>query len=411
MTKVKEKYELEYIRERKKALHDQFKRSIANDPSILIPDHTTNCSCCNAEKTSKKEALPKGDANYVHLIAKSDNLTFTYKQPKSVITKNQVSTLELEHQCTYSYMSGKCSNGHNYVKMVHCGKEWCKICGQKNSDIHVRRITRWQPKVNSLHSLGYLVITFPYEVREHFQNQKNLSDYRKQLVKLFNRNGFDKGLARWHWYGDCKSCKGKGCNHCNNTGIDPSCKWHPHLNILLESAFIKKNDQSILNKIRLFSHKYFRSKKIYLQNKLVLHYQYTSNPKKKNHILRYVTRATLVYTKVPKHIQVVKGFRNSTIWGAKKFEIKGEINELNAVLSCTCPKCIRETGEVAKLHWQPPKHIVNLKNDFELIENMGAGIYYANPKDPPEIKTNYDKKEKRKKIKQLILYEMPKLLP
>ena len=124
--------------------------------------------------------------------------------------------------CHKGFVMGTCTNGHHFAKAILCGKEYCIDCGEKWSWIHQRRHYRWLPKVKSMQSVGYLVVTLPMEVRKYFMDQKRLSVFRRYCIRLLKREGFDRGLCRWHW--------------CGEDGVT----WHPHLNFLFPGIYIPK---------------------------------------------------------------------------------------------------------------------------------------------------------------------------
>lgn len=137
-------------------------------------------------------------------------------------------------------------NKPSYVhfKAILCGLEYCKDCGKMHSWVHNRRISRWLPK--SLQwdkkGFGYLVITFPERSRELLKDQFVLQQVRSYFRKKLKRSGYARGLGRWHWFGDCKNCCGKGtyqgnyCAVCHGTGAGK--KYHPHLNLMFDEQFI-----------------------------------------------------------------------------------------------------------------------------------------------------------------------------
>jgi len=193
--------------------------------------------------------------------------------------------------CTAGYFRGGCVNGHKFVKAVFCGREWCESCGQDGSPVHLRRMARWMPKVKQIDSMAYMVITIPEEVRSFFKTKESLSDFRTFVKRRLQRDGYKRGLIRYHYFGDCKLCKAKGCHYCNSTGI--SAKYHPHLNVFVEGGKIAHKDfQLKFADLRESLSQYFKSVSGIKGLQGNVHYQYTDSAAKKMHLLKYVTRST-----------------------------------------------------------------------------------------------------------------------
>lgn len=259
--------------------------------------------------------------------------------------------------CSPGYVSGTCQMGHKFAAPFLCGKEYCKDCGMDGSPIHSRRVSRWANITDQFKKLGYLVFTFPKEVRFLFLDKKILSDYRYQLRRKLTRDGFNKGLARWHFFGDCKTCMGKGCRFCNQTGS--GTEWNPHLNLFIDCGFME-NLTDFLDNYRRWSKNYIlkllkkeiekrtlliekygesldRLDVIYTELEeiniiiekqkktvYVIDFSYTNDKKKIINRLKYVTRSTFrVYNAEIK--EIIKNFRNSIRWGIKP--VKSEIQQ------------------------------------------------------------------------------------
>jgi len=202
---------------------------------------------------------------------------------------------------------------HTYFKKVFCGREWCECCGADQSITHQRRISRAYPKIMSLDCVGYLVITVPAELRNDFMNKKILlkfKDYWKRKIKRDlgqKEKGQNKdmcGLIRYHWAGDD-----------NKT-------FKPHLNILINNAWIEtKQLETWRHELRAWFKTTFKLKgpKIPVAN---IYYQYTKEPGKIYHRLKYITRATLHKFESPELKNFfnidMKNFKNTTVFGKFK---------------------------------------------------------------------------------------------
>jgi hypothetical protein len=297
-------------------------------------------------------------------------------------------------KCSTGYISGACKGGHKFAAPFLCGKDYCRECGKDGSPIHQRRVSRWSSLVNQYNSLGYLVFTFPKEVRFLFLDKAILSDFRYQLKRKLIREGFKKGLMRWHWFGDCSSCNGYGCFYCNETGAGK--EFHPHLNIFIDKKYISNLD--------LFLASYKRWVKIYvnrlldkevkkrimliekygdlvtksdqawkeldllhsIQNKftegdLVINYSYTKKKSMMINKLKYVTRSTFrIYNKDVK--ETLHNYRNSVRWGFTK--VKSCLNPI------ACDIC-KSKGIDNYVHW----HKLNQYTNPLKVKHYENGIY------------------------------------
>ena len=246
---------------------------------------------------------------------------------------------------------------YHYRKAILCEKEWCPECGRKNSRFHRRKITRWYNKVMSMSSLGYLVITVPEQLRTFFQNQKALGDLRTYWKRKLIREGYKKGLCRYHWTGD-KHPK----------------KWHPHLNILIDEKFIQKE------RLEAWHDDYRKWLQDYVHvtvSEVVINYHYKIHLKGRRRILRYVTRATLTRYS-PELAGMLKGFRNMVAWGQKAEWLaqskifmekeEREMSKVDQILAGICPF----TGK--RIRWRGKEKIED-KCPGTLRELALSGIY------------------------------------
>ena len=255
------------------------------------------------------------------------------------------------HRCVQGVVHGESDLADHFL-LVRCHKEFCKICGEKNSPAHLRRAGRWKPRAYTWKdSFRYVVITFPEAVSERLQSKENLNKVYRYFLRKFKREGETHGLARWHFFGDCPHCRGQGCTECYNTGAGR--KWHPHLNLLMPGGYI--NDKvlerwrgefstavkrilgefspGVNTGINIHNHYY-----TFLGNK---NPDYNCNGDlvkyfaKLTHKIKYCVRATFrIYNFTID--QALKGFRNSRFWG--KWDESNpkmspeEVSEINKML-------------------------------------------------------------------------------
>lgn len=232
--------------------------------------------------------------------------------------------------CSMGFVKGECESGHQFAKLLLCGKEWCPDCGADGSASHKRRIARWWGKVMSMSEMGYLVVTVPPQVRESFKNKAVLSAFRTYVKRYLQRQGYDKGLVRYHWAGE------------------DGHTWHPHLNILVEEGFLpKKVMVSLKRDLGQYFKRMFPVSLKGKEPKINLWYNY-ANPESekfeahKIHKLKYILRATLTKIDVKgnaKHkelARILKGFRTTSTWG-KWDKDKENTSELASLEAGKCP--------------------------------------------------------------------------
>ena len=222
---------------------------------------------------------------------------------------------EEDPSCVTGYMMGQCELGHHFAKPILCGKEFCTDCGENWSWAHQRRHYRWLPKVKSMETTGYLVVTTPPAVRRFMLDKDHLNQFQKYCMRLLDREGFERGVCRYHW--------------CGEDGYN----WHPHLNFLFPGAYMPKEKLAKLQeKIRA---RLSNMTKTPLKE-VVINYSYTDQLEKKVFRCKYITRST--WRKFsPSVAHVVKGYRNNRTWGNWKGKIK-ENSVAKLERSC-CPLC------------------------------------------------------------------------
>lgn len=235
--------------------------------------------------------------------------------------------------CSRGFITGYCGcNSH--AKNVICGKEYCADCGREGSPQHQKRFNRWMPKAKSLNKFGVLVITMPEELRYKYLNKIRLSAFRTAIKNKLKRLGYDKGLMRWHLFGDCEFCNGNACYKCNHTGAGKEFK--PHLNIIIESGYIKNlNDSEILTELKNFV-KSFWLMKFKQEYTININYHYSKGITDKVHQVKYITRSTFrIYDQ--KIDESLKKYRMTTVWG-KWDKVKLETPEEKNAAGC-CEDC------------------------------------------------------------------------
>lgn len=267
-----------------------------------------------------------------------------YDKPHNGKTKEPV----ILTKCTTFFIKGACPEGHSFLKALVCGREWCEECGVFESHIHQRRIARWFGRVMVMKKMGYLVITVPDVIRDEFKDRKTLSKFRTYVKRKLQRMGYNRGLIRYHWAGDCFLCRGKGgdCDYCQGTGAGKA--WQPHLNVLIEEGYLSKPDfEKKFVTLKKDVAKWFKKQfKKEVQGNLF--YSYASNNAHRVHKLKYITRATWRFYNT-EICEIISGYRTSSMWG--KFE-KCDFERASKLVSLEagqCPCCgyeIKWTNEM-----------------------------------------------------------------
>jgi hypothetical protein len=225
----------------------------------------------------------------------------------------------------------------------------------------MRRFARWIGKAQQVKTMGYLVFTLPEEVRGRYSRRARLNELTKRVTcgdkshhieGLLKGMGFERGLARWHWFGD----KTPG-------------KWHPHLNVVIEAGHLSQGQLQAIRRAWAG---------IVGVDVAVVNYSYTEVVPKMVHILKYVTRATFRdYTWDERMAAELYNFRNMRSWGSWggepvwELEGKAELEPIAKLEAGLCPTC----GE--RVTWGRAKDIALLKAwvTSGQAEPLGAGYW------------------------------------
>ena len=243
-------------------------------------------------------------------------------------------------------------------------------------------------KTTQMEGMGYWVVEWPLVSRDGLKTQEALSCAGKMVRKTMKDLGFERGLSRWHWFGE------------------QSDRYNPHLNVLVDGKHIP------LSKLERM-----KAKLRYALNEpsLIVHYSYRQTPGEMVHTLKYITRATFLDAKwdIPLALEL-RGFRNQSWWGANKWtneakwsmddlegEAKKEVEDVDVKAIESLGKGISpKTG--GKIHWGKPLPIETLHGGELDIEvgslkvklkmpglkrrSLGAG-YYELERVPPPVKS------------------------
>jgi len=237
--------------------------------------------------------------------------------------------------CENNYHFLACSGGEPLYKLCNCRKEYCPICGRKNSQLHKRRAERAYDRLMWAPILGYFIPTLPKEVRNLFPDKKIQKELGAIFVEILKGYLPDNGyLSVWHLMGE-------------KLGV-----IHPHLNILMPIEGDKGMiHPDILAEIkedwRCAVNDYFSLS----VPKINLRYRFYTTERQRKHKIKYVLRPIVTFEKfmsLPDDIRVkildLKNFHNVRFFGElanhkyKKF-LKGKGITIEEREIKKCPFC------------------------------------------------------------------------
>jgi len=217
--------------------------------------------------------------------------------------------IQLEPICPTCYIVGSCPDGDKWAKELICNREWCRFCGGNNGKAHQRRKAGWLPRAVQMREMGYFVIPTPPELRDKFRDPRELSAVGKAMKRVMKRHGFDRGLRRWHWFGEDHPGEG-----LQGDGLPP---YHPHLNMLVEAGWLPPA------KLEAIRRSVAKVLKVDLA-RVVVNYSYTKpgEVSRMLHMVKYVLRPTFEHWEWDQEMAYkLLGFRNSLSWGTWKDEL------------------------------------------------------------------------------------------
>jgi hypothetical protein len=292
-------------------------------------------------------------------------------------------------------MLKQCPNGHFFLSILECGREWCPNCGRDGSASHGRRIARLLPRLFAMRSVGYFVFEVPLMLRPYFLNIETIKESRRYLHRLLVREFHTRGVSRWHWYGEGQLAE-------FDDPLRGVGKYHPHLNVLIDYGHISKKR---IKRIRRLWSKwlYRRCGRTYYKTAPV-YYQYYRSPGKRYHLARYVTRATFkVLTEANMEFAKELYKFNNQSWlgsfsatekdaGRERFEawvasLKPsakrsvvEVQTQEQFNNNVCPIC-HAPLTLHSYYWQGRRHVAQKRSEFEALRDFGGGLYQVGP--PP----------------------------
>ncbi len=217
------------------------------------------------------------------------------------------------------YARGKGGIYHFIRTIVLCEQEWCPTCGADGSRCHNRKIARWLPRVMAMGQkgdIGYLVVTIPKFLRDKFKTPESLRDARRYWVEKMKREGFHRGLSKWHRGGE------------KNPRV-----YNPHLNLLFEAKKYPDGTrdpergnkplpagQMLQGDLDAWREDWRKWLENYTGERVPvasLKYKYKRTKEQKMHILRYITKATLTWYD-QELADLHKGMKLGSPWGSAR---------------------------------------------------------------------------------------------
>ena len=210
---------------------------------------------------------------------------------------------QLHPPCGSWGLLGKCEDGgHEIVHELICNREWCERCGGKDGAAHQRRKANWYPKLRQLQTIGRFVITLPPEIREGYRTRAALGKLGIAFKRLMQRRGYDRGLRRWHFFGE---------DHKDSASGGEAPRFHPHLEIMVEAAHLPEGElESIKASVGSILGVGI--------DRVNVHYQYAKarDVGKKCHFLSYALRPTFTDAAWDEELAYeIIGLKNALPWG------------------------------------------------------------------------------------------------
>jgi len=148
--------------------------------------------------------------------------------------------------------------------------------------------------------MGKFVSTLPPEIRHKYRTKKALGKLGSKIKGLMIRHGFDRGLRRWHFFGE---------DHHNSASGGAAPEHHPHLEMIVEGGFLAPAELEAIKK------GIARILKVNI-DRVNLYYQYTRNIGKMSHFISYALRPTFLHWEWDEELaHEFIGFKNALPWG------------------------------------------------------------------------------------------------
>jgi hypothetical protein len=225
------------------------------------------------------------------------------------------------------------------------------------------------PKIRALENVGYLVVTVPKEIRYELLDKPKLMKFRTDLKAKLKKMGYDRGLMRFHLFGDCKQCQGHGCETCKQTGAGSN--YNPHLNIIIDQGYIPDiRNSKFAIELNSFLKRYWKKHFNKIVPVAVWNFSYKNTDEKIAHVVKYICRSTFkIYNQ-----EVAESLFNSrltTTWGKWSDQV---INEDEKLSNNLCVKC---ENKQLQIKWESLKKTEHVEQ--KAMQYLKNGFYYIAP--------------------------------
>jgi len=183
-------------------------------------------------------------------------------------------------RCGGWLVKGRDEVGIKYAKTIDCGREWCPVCGERTQ---MRRFSRILPKAQKIKSMGYLIVSYPPELRHRVRTQEGMKKDRELLIEALEVFTIVRFLGRTHLFGQ------------ENPGV-----FQPHHNILFEGGRLELEELELFKEV-------IRGIMGFPDNSDIW-YQYSEKVSKKIHWLKYINKNTFLDWEWDE--ELAKEFRN-----------------------------------------------------------------------------------------------------
>lgn len=195
---------------------------------------------------------------------------------------------------------------HIKINRMRCKNEFCPECGQNNSALHKKRVSRATGRLFHTPVLGYMVFTLPDTISELFPDKKVLSKLSKHAWQVSNKYfDTDGGMSQVHLMGDKPG------------------KLHIHFNVLFPvNGTTGKVDQAVLDELRTAWTAIVNKEFGLSLPTTSVYYKFAVEEGRKLHKVKYVLRPIVTPDKflslpddLRKKIVALRGWKNTRWFG------------------------------------------------------------------------------------------------
>jgi len=178
--------------------------------------------------SSYRNNSPRLSHTYQAEILKGDPSEFnaSLRLYRSIETRNENTKVERLENCrTYSWFVRNKESGQVRVRSNHCRLRWCPMCSKLKSYFVYLSVTGWLQQINEP---KLLTLTLRHSNSSLYQQINDIYYFFRQLRKI---RWLKKAIRGGIWFFQIK-------------WIERTKSWHPHLHVLLDSAFLPQSELS-----------------------------------------------------------------------------------------------------------------------------------------------------------------------